>query len=136
MSKFDMTEDELKEFIKLNKEKIVELIKEDAPGIKEKAENDFSKLNDKASEKLKGMKDDGKQFLSAVTSAEVQKHFISAGMEFMLGFLEIAKSFPIPESMTPVSEKISEVRETASETFCAKNPDCAKKKKIEKIEID
>lgn len=139
MSKFDMTDDELREFIKLNKEKIVEFIKEEAPGIKaeaKKAGEGLNRFNDKANEKVKEIKDDGKQFLSALTSSEVQKHFITAGMELMLGFVQIAKAIPIPDSMEPIKEKVSEVRSTASETFCTKNPDCMRKKTVEKIEID
>ena len=105
-----------------------------------------SKLNKKAQAKIEETNEEiehtFKRVFDAVFSPEVQKHVVGAGIEMMLGFNAFLKAIPVPDKVQPYIDKVVEARENASAAYCAKNPDCPRKKaaaqsaKAKKIELD
>ena len=139
--KKEMSDEEFIEFINANKERMQALMGEDE-GVKSylkmTAKNTKAKI-EKVEDKTE---DTVKRIFNAFFSEDVQKHMIGAGVEFVLGLNALAKAMPVPERAQDAVDKISEVKENASKAYCAKNPDCprkkaeAKKTTAKKIELD
>jgi len=139
MSEIDMTDEEFMAFINANKERMNALmgkdkdvkafLKENAKKAKAKVEN----TADVAEETVK-------KVFGAIFSPEVQKHVIGAGVELFLGINAALKAMPVPEKAQPIVDKMSEIRTNAKSVYCAKNPECPRKKASEpegkRIEID
>ena len=118
--------------------------------VEEQAEDDMSAIKKKAAEfrKKHGIpntpmdglgekgKDAMKPFFDAMKNPEVQKHFITMGVEFMLGVTEFMKSLPITEEikakMNPDAAKAGPEGPAPKKSSQKKQ---SQKKSIEKIEL-
>jgi len=119
------TEEELREFILENEEKILEILQ----SRKSKAESKFSEEMEKSKALTKGV-------LEAFMNKEVQGHFIRMGIEMMMGVGALIKALPLPEEFSPLVDAVTEQND-ALEGMVKKNPGKTKKKKsdVEKIEV-
>ncbi len=135
-----MTDEEFMAFINANKERMNTLMGDDKDVkafIKDNAKKAKAKV-EKAGDAVEGTV---KKVFEAIFSPEVQKHVIGAGVELVLGISAALKAMPVPEKAQPIVDKMVEVRQNASSVYCAKNPECPRKKSSEpaegkKIEID
>lgn len=137
----EMTDAEFESFILENKERIKTLlcnedsefrgfVKDELKSMKKKAKKAKKKVEGKAEEKIAGIRD-------AAFSEDVQKHLVGAGIELMLGITALIDAMPKPEKAQEMMDKVSEARKNASNAYCAKNPDCPKKKaELKKIELE
>ena len=139
--KKEMSDEEFIAFINANKERMKALMGEDE-GVKAYLKGTAKKAKSKVEEAEEKTEDTVKRIFNALFSEDVQKHMIGAGVEFVLGLNALAKAMPVPERAQDAVDKISEVRENVSKTYCAKNPDCPRKKAetkkttAKKIELD
>ena len=126
MSEIKMTDEEFMAFINANKERMNALMGND------KDVKTFLKENaKKAKAKVEKATD---------ATEETVKHVIGAGVELVLGISAALKAMPVPEKAQPIVDKMSEIRTNATSVYCAKNPECPRKKASEpegkRIEID
>jgi len=122
----EKTEEEFREFILDNEEKILEIIQ----ARKSKAGSKFGKEVEKGKAFTKGV-------LEAFMSKEVQEHFIRMGLEMMMGIGALIKALPLPEELSPVVDAVTEQND-ALEGMVKKSgsPKPRKKKSpVEKIEV-
>ena len=137
----DMSDEDFVAFINANKERMESLMGEDK-SVKEYLKNSAKKAQAKIEETNEEIEHTFKRVFDAVFSPEVQKHVVGAGIEMMLGFNAFLKAIPVPDKVQPYIDKVVEARENASAAYCAKNPDCPRKKaaaqsaKAKKIELD
>lgn len=161
----DMSDEEFAEFMKKNKDRVIGYMKSEGLEFVGHAREEIKKGAKKANNKAKEAREfvveakeefigkddkedsDGngededdskvKQFFTAVTSEEVQKHFIKMGMELYLGLSAVFDAIPKPDFVDKAAEKASEVRSNASKEYCANNKDCPKKKSsVKRIELE
>ena len=137
----EMSDEEFIEFINANKERMNVLMGED-DSFKTQVKGTAKRAKDKVDKVEDSIEDTAKKIFKAIFSEEVQKHMIGAGVEFFLGLNALAKALPVPDKAKDAVDKLSEVRENASKAYCAKNPDCPRKKAeskkttAKKIELD
>ena len=132
-----MTDEELMAFLRENRDRIRDLIGEDAKeGMKDRAEKVKERITDAEDSAEQAMKG----FIETLFSKDVQRHFIGAGMEMMLGFDALFRTMPFPDKMRKAADRATGVRENISEMYCEKNPDCLRKRTpsngTSRIEID
>ena len=140
MSEIEMTDEEFMAFIDANKERMKALMGNDKD-VKAFIKRNAKKARDKIEEVEDATEDTIKRFFDAIFSPEVQKHVIGAGVELALGISAALKAMPVPERAQPIVDKMVEIRQNASSVYCAKNPDCPRKKAAApsegmRIEID
>ena len=138
----DMSDEEFIEFINANKERMETLMGQDED-FKVRLKESSEKAKKKLIEAEENAEDSVKKIIEAIFSKDVQKHVIGAGVEIALGFRALMKAMPVPEKAQPVVDKISEIKDTASSVYCAKNPHCPRRTAEEhrshesmRIEID
>ena len=161
----DMTDDELREFLRQNREKVESFIIEEAPefliAVRETASErmkdadaEARKRFDEATEKADFIRGEAKDFIdeqtkeqkdkikqsvkelaTAFLDPEVQRHFVNMGIDFLMGVSAFVKAVPKPGKVEKAVDKVSEMRSSAAKQYCAKNPDCPKKS-VKKIELD
>lgn len=136
----EMTDEEFIEFINANKERMNTLMGDDE-SVKAFLKDNAKKAKKKIEETEDAVEDTVKKVFEAIFSPEVQKHVIGAGVEMMLGLTALVKAMPVPSKAQPIVDKMSEMRMNASSVYCAKNPDCPRKKAetktdAMKIELD
>ena len=135
-----MTDEEFMAFINANKERMNTLMGEDKDVkafIKDNAKKAKARI-EQTGDKVEGTV---KKVFDALFSPEVQKHVIGAGVELVLGISAALRAMPVPEKAQPIVDKMAEVRQNATSVYCAKNPECPRKKSSEpaegkRIEID
>ena len=150
----NMTDEELRQFLKDNKDRIAALLAEDSEETQVDEEEERDKLhqlkdkatevNDKVKEKASETKDKTeeamKDMYAALMNPEAHKHFVKMGMEFFMGMSQILSKAPIPKPVKKFQEDIAESRAEIQPEFCKNNPDCLVKKKsddgLEKIDLD
>jgi hypothetical protein len=135
-----MTDEEFMAFINANKERMNTLMGDDKD-VKAFIKDSAKKAKDKIEKTEDAFEHTVKGVFEAIFSPEVQKHVIGAGVEIILGISAALKAMPVPEKAQPIVDKMVEVRQNASSVYCAKNPECPRKKSSEpaegkKIEID
>ena len=139
MSEIKMTDEEFMAFINANKERMNTLMGNDKD-VKAFLKENAKKAKAKVEKVTDATEDTVKKVFSAIFSPEVQKHVIGAGVELVLGISAALKAMPVPEKAQPIVDKMSEIRANASSVYCAKNPECPRKKAAEpegkRIEID
>lgn len=126
-------EENIEDFVLKNEERILEILKEK----ESKARNKISEEKEKGKAFVKGM-------VEAVTNKEVTEHFMSMGIEFVLGMGALIKAMPWPEEMKPFVDLVSEQKDAISSVMCRNNPNCNAKPSsaqlssggLEKIELD
>lgn len=141
-----MSDKELEDFVKANRERIEKLLNEEGSDFLDIAEETVIKGAKKArkkTEELKGdksetVKENAKEFAKAVFDPEVQKHFMRMGMEFVLGMSAFFDAIPKPDFVEDVAKDAKETQAEISKEFCDANPNCVRKKKpsVKKIELD
>ena len=140
MSEIEMTDDEFMAFINANRERMAALMAKDRD-MKALLKENAKKARDKIEDAEDAAEDTVKKIFKALFSPEVQRHVIGAGVELVLGINAALKAMPVPEKAQPIVDKMAEMRQNASTVYCAKNPDCPRKRASEpaegvKIEID
>lgn len=161
----NMTDEELKQFLKDNKDRIISLLAEDSAEtqvdeeveerdklhqIKDKASEVNDKMREKASETKDKVKEKAsetkdkteeamKEMYNALMNPEAHKHFVKMGMEFFMGMSQILSKAPIPKPVKKFQEDIAESKAEIQPEICRNNPDCLAKKKqddgLEKIDL-
>ncbi len=139
MSEIKMTDEEFMAFINANKERMNTLMGNDKD-VKAFLKENAKKAKAKVEKVTDATEDTVKKVFEALFSPEVQKHVIGAGVELFLGISAALKAMPVPEKAQPIVDKMSEIRTNATTVYCAKNPECPRKKASEpegkRIEID
>ena len=157
----NMTDEELKQFLKDNKDRIAALLAEDIPAeevtedasedrdklhqikdmasgmndrIFEKASETKDKVKEKASETKDRTEEAMKDMYAALMDSEAHKHFVRMGMEFFMGVSKILETAPIPKPVRKFQEDVSEAKSQVQPEICKNNPNCAMKKKDDGIE--
>ena len=134
-----MTDEEFMAFINANKERMNTLMGNDKD-VKAFLKENAKKAKAKVEKVTDATEDTVKKVFEALFSPEVQKHVIGAGVELFLGISAALKAMPVPEKAQPIVDKMSEIRTNATTVYCAKNPECPRKKASEpegkRIEID
>lgn len=127
-------EEDLAEFVLANEERILEILKA-------KEEEAESKIGSKIEEEKAKGKAFVKGVVEAITDREVTEHFMSMGIEFMLGVSSFIKALPWPDEMKPFVDMVSEQKDALSTVMCRNNPNCGANQKelppsLERIELD
>lgn len=122
-------EENFEEFVLQNEERIMEILMAG----KSNVESKIGAEKEKGKAFVKGM-------VEAITNPEVTEHFMSMGIELLLGIGALVKAMPWPEEMQPFVEMVSEQKDTLSSVMCKRNPNCGAKGNdvapaIEKIEL-
>lgn len=151
----NMTDEELRQFLIDNKDRISSLLAEevakDMPETQEDGKDTLHQIKDVASnvnDKMKGKVSETKdkteetfrEMYSALMNPDAHRHFVKMGMEFFLGVSKILENAPVPKPVKKFQEDVAESKSQVQPEICRNNPDClAKKKKdndgIEKIEL-
>ena len=123
----DMSDEELRQFLKDNKERIEAIMAEDE-------KSNLERLKEKASEKKDKAEDTMKEMYDALMNPEAHRHFIRMGMS------EILDKVPVPKPVRKFKEDIEESKAKAQNEMCRNNENCAFKKSqddgLEKIELN
>ena len=129
----DMSDEELRQFLKDNKERIEAIMAEDE-------KTNLERPKEKASEKKDNAEDTIKEMYDALMNPEAHRHFIRMGMEFFMGMSEILDKVPVPKPVRKFKEDIEESKAKAQNEMCRSNENCAFKKSqddgLEKIELN
>ena len=160
----NMTDEELRQFLKDNKDRIAALLAEDSEEtqvdeeeerdklhqlkdkatevndkMREKASEAKDKVKEKASETKDKTEEAMKDMYAALMNPEAHKHFVKMGMEFFMGMSKIIEKAPIPKPVRKFQEDMAESKSQVQTEICRNNPDCAMKKQdegLERIELD
>ena len=144
----DMTDEELKQFLKENSARIKELLADEkdlAEDIRDGLKTDLGKSADRVKEKLSEEKekvgDAFKDVYKAIMDPTAHRHYVRMGLEFFMGLSAIMDKMPVPSSVKEFREDVEASRAGVQKEFCKANPNCAAKKNgndedIERIEID
>jgi hypothetical protein len=138
----DMTDTEFEDFVLSNREKIISILeaeKEEAFDLIEKKKKKSKKKVKKKIEKGKSKAESvAKDITVAMLTPEVQKHFVTMGIEMMMGMEAFMRALPMKGFVKEAFDGAEHIRETVSDTYCDTNPRCSKKSKpsTSKIEID
>lgn len=134
------TDEEFQEFIRQNKElieKMMEAQKESPIPSREVRMEIAEDARENTIAAAKLAKDKTEDFVSTtyhmLTDAEVQKHFMTMGMEFIAGLSAMVDKAPIPDK---IKNAASDLEKNAKTAACKNNKDCPAKKKAQKIDIN
>lgn len=102
------------------------------------AKDEKSKFEEFAKDKRAKSEDVIKDIFLAVTNPTVQKHFITMGIEFMMGMQSLIEAMPFPDSVKVGMDVANEAKDSFTDNYCDVNTKCKYKKKdgVEKIELD
>lgn len=155
-----MSDEELRQFLKDNKDRIMALLAEEMTEpteekeekgtfeqmrdvndkVWEKASEAKDKVREKASETKDRTEETMKEMYAALMNPEAHKHFVRMGMEFFMGMSQIISKAPIPKPMKKFQEDVADSKSQIQPEICKNNPDCLIRKKkddnIEKIELE
>lgn len=142
-----MTDEELREFLRENKERIRELIddetefaKDVGDEIKDAAENTADRIKEKVSDKKDKAEETFRDVYKAMMDPAAHRHFVRMGLEFFMGLSAIMDKMPMPSTIREVREDIQNSRDSVQKEFCRTNENCAARKgrgeDVERIEID
>ena len=122
----EKTEEEFREFVLDNEEKISEILRAG----RSKADSKLSKEVEKGKAFTKGV-------LEAFMSKDVQEHFIRMGVEMMMGIGALIRALPLPDEFGPVVDAVAEQNEALGEMVSKSSSRKPRKKKssLEKIEV-
>ncbi len=133
------TEQELHEFVSKNKELIESIMELQKEGFTEAAavargtaKTAVGAAHDSAEVAKAHTEDFIKSAYGMFTDPEVQRHFITMGMEFMMGVSAMMQKAPIPDFVKDSAEATQrEIKATA----CRSNESCGAKR-VQKVEIN
>ncbi len=133
MSDSNMSDEEFKQFLLDNMDRIKSVLGETKETTEERVKSQISETKDQA-------KDVAKDIYGALMNPEVHKHLIKMGAEFMMAMGLILSNMPVPEKVTKVRSDFSEASTEVKNEFCKHNDNCAVKNKapsnLEKIDIE
>ena len=143
----EMTDEELRQFLKENGKRIREILadeKETAEDIAEGLKTDLGKSAEKVKEKISERKDKAeetfKDVYKALMDPSAHRHFVRMGLEFFMGLSAIMDKMPMPSTIREIRDDVEASRAGVQKEFCKANPDCAAKKgandDIERIEVN
>ena len=132
------TEQELHEFVSKNRELIESIMSLQKEGFTEAtavARGTAKTAAGAAQESAEAAKAHAEEFMKSAygmfTDPEVQRHFITMGMEFRMGMSAMMRKAPIPDFVKDTAETTErEIKATA----CRTNEGCGAKK-VQKVEI-
>ncbi len=142
-----MTDEELRQFLRENKERIAELIKDETEfakdvgdEVKGAVDSTADRIKEKVSEGKGRAEETFKDIYKAVMDPVAHRHFVRMGLEFFMGLSAIMDKMPMPGPIKEVREDIQNSRESVQKEFCRTNENCAARKgcadDVERIEID
>ncbi len=142
----EMTDEELKAFLKENSARIKELIADETEFAKDigeefraAADGTADRIKEKVSDKKERAEETFRDVYKAVMDPEAHRHFVRMGLEFFLGLSAIMDKMPMPKPLREVREDIESSKESVQKEFCKTNENCAARKKcddVERIDID
>lgn len=144
----DMTDEELKQFLKENGARIKELLadeKELADDIRDGLKTDLGRSAEKVKNKLSEEKEKAgdalKDVYKAIMDPTAHRHFVRMGLEFFMGLSAIMDKMPVPSSVREFREDVEASRASVQKEFCKANSNCVankdcKDEDVERIEID
>lgn len=132
MEAIDSKFDEFREFVLENRE-LIEKILDDGYGGAREAAYASRKVAEKTREGVSMGLETAEELafstFRAVTSKEVQAHFVRMGLEFLQGMDALLRALPLPGVLEDAYEEASAAQTRFGETMCENNPDCLYKKK-------
>lgn len=144
----ELTDMELKEFLKSNMTRIKALIDDEvvcageiADGLREDLSPGAGRLKESIEEKKEKAEDAFKDVYKAFMNPDAHRHFVKMGLEFFMGLGAIMDGMPVPDSVRRFQEDVRESRKGVRQEFCRSNEDCAARRKdsddpVTRIEID
>lgn len=133
------TEEEIQKFVSENKELIESIMRLQREGVVEatSAARDATKeavvfAHDSADAARARAEDFGRAAYSMFMDPEVQRHFMTMGMEFMLGLSAMMQKAPIPDF---VKETAGNTEKNFKSAACRANEDCGARK-VQKVNIN
>ena len=120
------TDEEIDSFVAQNRELIERMMRIQKESFDEIEAADESARSVKDAARL--VREKSEEFFRntyiTITSPEVQKHFMTASMEFLAGLNAIADAAPLPDY---VKEGMDNVRKAGRQASCRVNTDCPNK---------
>lgn len=133
------TEEEIQKFVSENRELIESIMRLQREGVVEatSAARDATKeavafAHDSADAARARAEDFGRAAYSMFMDPEVQRHFMTMGMEFMLGLSAMMQRAPIPDF---VKDTAGSTERTFKSAACRANEDCGARK-VQKVDIN
>lgn len=133
------TEQEIHEFVSRNKELIESMMMLQKEGFTEAASvarGTAKTAAEIAQESAEATKAHAEEFMKSAYSMfmdpEVQRHFVTMGMEFMMGLSAMMQRAPVPDF---VKESAGTTEKTVKATACRANEECGAKK-VQKLQIN
>lgn len=133
------TEQEIHDFVSKNKELIESMMMLQKEGFTEAASvarGTAKTTAEIAQESAEAAKAHAEEFMKSAYSMfmdpEVQRHFVTMGMEFMMGLSAMMQRAPVPDF---VKESAGSTERTVKTTACRANEDCGAKK-VQKVQIN
>lgn len=126
---------ELREFVLENKEIIMNILDETLegkPSFDKVMDNPVGRTVRKSAESVE---ETLWETFRAITSKEVQTHFVRMGVEFFMGMEALIKALPLPPVLETAYEEVDDATVRLRETICENNPDCLYKPK-RKVNVD
>lgn len=133
------TEEEIQAFVSQNRELIESMMRlqregavEAVSAARDAARDASSHARDAAEEARARAEEFAKATYGMFMDPEVQRHFMTMGMEFVLGVSAMMQRAPMPDFM---KEGVSSTERTFRSSACRANEDCGVRK-VQKVEIN
>jgi len=126
---------ELDRFFHENKEMIEELLKEEREMFKTVFKAEKEKMESMVEEKKAKAKETSQQMMGMFADPEVQKHFMTMGMEFLLGMSALIQASPLPDAFKDVVNKTEETGKASSERSRKSGTGTKTESKVSKVDI-
>ena len=109
-----ITDEELKQLLRENRDRIKELIEDETEfakdigdEVKECADSTADRIKEKVSEKKDRTEETFKDVYRAIMDPDAHRHFVRMGLEFFLGLSAIMDKMPLPSTIKEVRVCIS-----------------------------
>lgn len=106
----DFADKELRSFVRENMEILESLIRQEKDMAKALYQAEKSKAEDKIGELRKSAEEKTFEFIAAVTNPEMQRHFMVAGFEILMGLNAFVQAMPKPDFLEGATEMAKEAR--------------------------
>ncbi len=119
--------EEFRDFILENRDVIVEILREipESVDLEKAKDNPVNKALRRGAESAEDM---ARETFRAITSKEVQIHFVRMGLEFFMGMEALLKALPLPGILGDAYEEADAAVVRLGETICENNPNCLYRK--------
>lgn len=133
------TEEEIQEFVARNRELIESIMRlqrdgavEAAAATRDVAKEAITYAHDSADEAKARAEDFARSTYNMFMDPEVQRHFMTMGMEFVLGVSAMMQKAPIPDF---VKDAAGTTEKSFRSSACRANEDCGARK-VQKVDIN